>query len=358
MNEAAISTAAPAALDPQGIKGMRVAVVTTQWGPPWNEGVRNIARCLVASLDRAGADVSVIAPPPRGPVTTVFPVWRSLAFALEGAARARRLRPDVLVLLASVSSVVGLRSWLFRRLTGRPIVLYLTGLRRLRAGCRVLLSADRVLVNSPVLQRLFPGAPIVPPVTPRERWRPRPIGRPPGRPVILFLGAFERCRGVEYLIESMAHVPAELRARLRLAWNGVGHRRYDRIREAAQAAPAADRIEFVASADVADLYAEASVVVIPRIAPERMTFPLRIVEAVHAGVPLVVTRINDMDRLVEGCGLAVPPRDARALGDAVTRVLTDDALYERLAAGCRARAREWDAERSLETFHEAVRQCR
>jgi glycosyltransferase involved in cell wall biosynthesis len=40
-------------------------------------------------------------------------------------------------------------------------------------------------------------------------------------------------------------------------------------------------------------------------------------------------------------GVVVPPEDARALADALVRVLGDRALLERLAAGARDSARTW-----------------
>jgi glycosyltransferase involved in cell wall biosynthesis len=245
-----------------------------------------------------------------------------------------------------------------RRWTGKPLVVYVTGRRRLTAGYRALLSADVVLVNAPTLKAFLPDAEVVPPVTDSRRWRPALRSAPPQPPVILFLGAFERCRGVEYLIRAMDHVPDATGATLRLAWNGVGRARHAAIVDAVRRSRSAGRIELLESADVARLYAEAAVVVIPRIAPERMAFPVRIVEAASMAVPLVVTRINGMDRLVEGCGLAVPPRDPAALGAALARLLTDRALYARLSAGCLEKARAWDSTRSLETFYAAAVRCR
>jgi glycosyltransferase involved in cell wall biosynthesis len=65
-----------------------------------------------------------------------------------------------------------------------------------------------------------------------------------------------------------------------------------------------------------------------------------------------------MDELVDGCGLAVPPRDPGALAAAITRLLVDRDLYARLAAGCREKARMWDSRGSLEAFHAAILRCR
>jgi glycosyltransferase involved in cell wall biosynthesis len=345
-----------------GPRALRVAVVTTQWGPPWNEGVRNLARCLVEFLSSKGAQVSVVAPRPRrhrpGGAGLGRPLVRSVAFTLAAAERARRLHVDVVILIASVSAVLGLRSWALRRWSGAPLVLYVTGQRPLTYGYRFLQRAEAVLVNSPALASFFPGADLVPPFTDARRWHPTVRREVPRPPVILFLGAFERCRGVEYLIQAMDHLPRALEgAVLRLAWNGVGRDHYPSIRRAIRESGARDRIELTESTDVRRLYAEAAVVIIPRIAPERMAFPVRIIEAVSMGVPLIVTQVNRMDELVAGCGLAVPPRDAGALAEAIARLLTDRELYSRLAAGCLDKARAWDSTRSLDTIYRTALRC-
>lgn len=348
----------PGAPRPRG--RLRVTVITSHWGPPWAEGVRNLARHLVDSLQARGSEVTVVSPRLRsraagaGPLAACASVFRSLVFAVTAAWEARRAGADVILMMVSASPALGLRSWLVHRATGRPVVLYVTGRRSRIVGYRTLLRARAVLVNTPALVPLFPGAETVPPFTDPGRWAAPPRSAPPQPPVILFLGAFERCRGVEYLIEAMEHLPPRLGASLVLAWNGRGWRRAGVILQAIRASRAAGRISLVRGGDVAAFYAEAAVTVIPRITPERMAFPLRIVEAVSMATPLVVTTVNGMDRIVEGCGLAVPPRDARALAAALERLLTDADLYRSLVAGCQAKSRLFDSARSLETLYQTL----
>ena len=61
--------------------------------------------------------------------------------------------------------------------------------------------------------------------------------------------------------------------------------------------------------------------------------PLFVFECRAARVPLVATAVAGVTELVESgrTGLLVPPRDSRALADAIQRLLTDRALSERLA---------------------------
>jgi glycosyltransferase involved in cell wall biosynthesis len=62
--------------------------------------------------------------------------------------------------------------------------------------------------------------------------------------------------------------------------------------------------------------------------------PLFVFECRAARIPVVATAVGGVSELVQTgrTGLLVPPRDPRALADAIERVLADDALSERLAA--------------------------
>ena len=59
--------------------------------------------------------------------------------------------------------------------------------------------------------------------------------------------------------------------------------------------------------------------------------PLAVLEAMSLGIPVVATDHGGSPEVLDGAGLLVPPGDAAALGDAVTRLLADDDLWERCA---------------------------
>ncbi len=94
--------------------------------------------------------------------------------------------------------------------------------------------------------------------------------------------------------------------------------------------------------DVPALLAAADVFVLPS-AWEGQALILQ--EALHAGVPIVATRVGgNPDLLGEDAALLVPPGDPRALADAVRSVLADPALAARLRRAAQARARALPAE--------------
>lgn len=99
--------------------------------------------------------------------------------------------------------------------------------------------------------------------------------------------------------------------------------------------------------DVAPLYAEADVVVIPS---RWEGFGLVAVEAMAAGVPVIASAVDGLVDVVGDAGILVPPEDVEALRDALLRVRDDSQLRAELAARGRIRARRWDITRCVRAY--------
>lgn len=84
---------------------------------------------------------------------------------------------------------------------------------------------------------------------------------------------------------------------------------------------------------------------------------LSLAEALSHSRPVVSydVRYGPSDLLASGGGLLVPGGDQQALAAALARVLTDSALYERLAQEAPAAASVWSNERALDALANAVR---
>ena len=69
------------------------------------------------------------------------------------------------------------------------------------------------------------------------------------------------------------------------------------------------------------------------------SLPIAITEAMSLGVPSVVTRVGGIPEMVSDgeTGVVIPPDDVDRLGEALVRVMTDDALARRLGTSARAR---------------------
>ena len=86
------------------------------------------------------------------------------------------------------------------------------------------------------------------------------------------------------------------------------------------------------------MYRHATLFALPCIVTDngdRDGIPNVLVEAMRLGLPVVSTRVSGIPELIiDGdTGLLVPPRDTRALTDALARLLDDPHLRGRLAAG-------------------------
>lgn len=92
-------------------------------------------------------------------------------------------------------------------------------------------------------------------------------------------------------------------------------------------------------------YRSASVFALPCVVAEdgdRDGIPNVLVEAAATGVPIVTTSVGGIPELVQDgeTGLVVPPRDPRALADALERVLDSPELARRLRESARRRVEE------------------
>ncbi|MFL5386895.1 MAG: glycosyltransferase family 4 protein, partial [Longimicrobiaceae bacterium] len=278
-------------------------------------------------------------------------VWRRAADA------ARREGVDLIHVMCSITSVAGLKLHLLRRRSGLPVVAHFTGVGTPHVGYRWLMAADRVLVGGEYLRRYLPEAESIPPLSPHvaEPGAARPRDPDPARPRrrVLFLGAMERVRGVQTLVAALGLLrrdPAAGDFTLTIAWNGFGEPGWDAaIRAQIAGAGIEDRVEWqVGDADVPALYRGHDVLVVPRLGGTRMSFPLRIVEAMSYGTPVVASDAGEMPRIVEGCGLVYPQGDHAALAGALRALLTDDELYARSVRASLARAAEFAPARTVD----------
>jgi glycosyltransferase involved in cell wall biosynthesis len=168
-----------------------------------------------------------------------------------------------------------------------------------------------------------------------------PVARDDGR-TVLFFGRIWPYKGLDHLIRAEPLISARVSdVRFVIAGRGEDLGRY----RAMMRHP--DRFtvinDFVPNERRAELFAEAAVVVLPY------------VEASQSGVvpiayahekPVVATSVGGLPEAVEDgrTGFVVPPRDERALADAVARLLEDEPLRRAFGAAARRKLEdEWSA---------------
>jgi glycosyltransferase involved in cell wall biosynthesis len=161
-----------------------------------------------------------------------------------------------------------------------------------------------------------------------------------GRPgfVALVIARFHEQKGHAYLLEAAARVPD-----VTFVLAGDGPLRPEMERRARELG-VAERCVFLGERDdVSRLLATADLFVLPSLFEG---LPLSVLEAMAARRPIVASAVGGTDEAIEPgvSGLLVPPRDARALADAIARLRDDPALAKRLADAARRRVeREFGA---------------
>jgi len=174
---------------------------------------------------------------------------------------------------------------------------------------------------------------------------------------VLFFGRIWPYKGLDHLIRAEPLISARVTdVRFVIAGRGEDFARY----RAMMRDP--DRFtvinEFVSSERRAQLFAEAAVVVLPYVeASQSGVIPI----AYAHEKPVVATSVGGLPEAVEDgrTGFVVPPRDERALADAVVQLLEDRRLRRAMgAAGRRKLEDEWSpakvAEATLRVYDLAL----
>ena len=189
-----------------------------------------------------------------------------------------------------------------------------------------------------------------------DTFRPLEIPKRPNS--LLYVGnSDDRNKGARYLVEALAL----LKHRDGLRLTVVDRPQAYLVPTIARELGVADRITMAGRLSKEDLvraYNEAQIMVSPSLYEG---FGLPAAEAMACGTPLVATTAGAFPEVVEDgdSGLLVPPGNARALADAIERLLDDPDLRRRLGQGGRRRIVErfsWreTAIRTLELYQEVI----
>lgn len=169
-------------------------------------------------------------------------------------------------------------------LTHHPTVVYLGAISAMAHGVRLLIDACAVL------SKRLPTARLV------------VVGDGDDRPALM---AYARARGLDRMIIWTGRIPPEAA----LTWLAVGDCSVDPVDDTPAAAARS---------------------------------PLKIVESMAAGVPVVTGDVGDRREMIgDSAGLIVPPGDAQALADGIAALLTEPAYRARLVQGARLRAESY-----------------
>jgi len=148
--------------------------------------------------------------------------------------------------------------------------------------------------------------------------------------LVLFLGRISKYKGLEYLIRAEPLITAEVpQARIIIAGTGEDFNHYRRLMVHPEQFVIYD--EYVSDEKRAELFRRASVVVLPYIdATQSGVIPM----AYSFGKAVVATMVGGLPAQIDDgkTGYVVPPRDERALADAIVRLLRNPDLRRQFGA--------------------------
>jgi glycosyltransferase involved in cell wall biosynthesis len=158
-----------------------------------------------------------------------------------------------------------------------------------------------------------------------------------GNPIVLYVGRLVYYKGCDVLIRAMKDVNATLNL------VGEGPLRGD-LEKLAEDLGISDRVHFlgrVSDQALATAYKKSSLFVLPSTLPTEC-FGLVQVEAMLSGKPVINTNLPTgvpWVSLHNETGMTVPPNDAKALADAINKLVNDEPLRQKLGQQARERAK-------------------
>jgi glycosyltransferase involved in cell wall biosynthesis len=164
-----------------------------------------------------------------------------------------------------------------------------------------------------------------------DRFRPLDL---PRKPMALSVGMAQPLKGFRFLVESIGCIPPEIRPELFIAAHGERRGERALLHNLAEEKGVQLTIEAVDDDELIRLYNTAMVVVfVPYLEP----FGFIPLEAMACGAPVVGIREGGVrESIIDGETGFLIDRDTRACAEAITRLLTDAGLRERMGAAGRA----------------------
>lgn len=181
-----------------------------------------------------------------------------------------------------------------------------------------------------------------------KAWARRRFGLP-DRPTVLFVGRLDEEKRLDEIVRALPYVLNETDAQV--AFVGKGNQRGE-LEKLARRIGVDERtffLGFVPDESMPQAFAAADVFAMPGVAELQSIATL---EAMASGLPVVAADAMALPHLVDGNGYLFQPGEVTVLAGHLTRILTDDALRERLGRVSREIALTHDHQTSLARFEQ------
>ena len=219
-------------------------------------------------------------------------------------------------------------------------------------------QADMVIVNSQAtkenLEKLL-GVPAAKVTVLYPGLEVKPVGKPTKGSYLLYLGRMEPYKNLGRLIEAYSHLSRRVMSRYQLLIGGVGVEPYrSKLQQLTKDFSVGNRVKFlgfVPENKLGELYRSAAAFVYPSLYEG---FGLPVLEARAAGVPVVTSNTSSLPEAAGDGALLVNPTNVDDLSHAMERVLTDEALRQKLIQADQHVVQEFSWASSAKKFKELI----
>lgn len=178
-----------------------------------------------------------------------------------------------------------------------------------------------------------------------DRITPVSEGLPPVNPgdkIILMTGAFRKQKDQPTLIRAMEYLPENYHL-----WLAGGWKLKRAAEKLSKKLGLEKRVTFLGERnDVADLMQKADINVL---ATHYEGMPLAAIEAMASGKPFVASDVPGVADIASGAAWLVPPRNPRALAEAIRRTLESEIISREISDNCRQRASKHDIKKVVDS---------
>ena len=164
---------------------------------------------------------------------------------------------------------------------------------------------------------------------------------------IVAIGAVSQRKGADILIAAFGLIAQRFPA---ADLYFVGNVDCSEVSELAARTSAGDRIHFVGFSAQPQVYLHAASVF--ALASRRDPFPLALLEALEAGIPIVACGVDGVPEALDGgvAGMLVPANDPEALASGIARMLESTSLREQYSAAGRQRSTQFSVSRMVDDY--------
>lgn len=179
--------------------------------------------------------------------------------------------------------------------------------------------------------------------------------------VILYVGRLEECKGLDYLIEALAQLPQK---DFSMLFIGCGSQKEKFEARCSQCGFEYKFLDYVENEKLFEYYALADIFVLPSVTTADFKEPWGLVinEAMNQGCAIVAT--NAVGAAAGGLvdngknGLVVQERSAKALQEALERILNNAVLLNQMRTESKKKIETWTSLRTSEGFSQAIQYVR